>query len=124
MEKMTWTRPVAAVEQFMPNEYIAACWWVNCNISRGNVYLDNNGVEGLQSTGLNADERIGRNVTGCNTKHVGVTEEPVENSYWVATDFWGSESGEPVPCFSWKDRRGWHSVYIGDQNYDTNPNAS
>ena len=25
MEKMTWTRPVAAVEQFMPNEYIAAC---------------------------------------------------------------------------------------------------
>ena len=25
MEKMTWTRPVAAVEQFMPNEYISKC---------------------------------------------------------------------------------------------------
>ena len=25
MEKMTWTRPVAAVEQFMSNEYISAC---------------------------------------------------------------------------------------------------
>lgn len=25
MEKMIWTRPVAEVEQFMPNEYIAKC---------------------------------------------------------------------------------------------------
>ena len=25
MEKMTWSRPMASVEQFMPNEYIAAC---------------------------------------------------------------------------------------------------
>lgn len=30
MEKMTWTRPVAAVEQFMPNEYIAACFGISC----------------------------------------------------------------------------------------------
>lgn len=40
MEKMTWTRPVAAVEQFMPNEYIAACWGVACNTTAANKIED------------------------------------------------------------------------------------
>ena len=40
MEKMIWSRPVAAVEQFMPNEYISACWGVACNTTAANAIED------------------------------------------------------------------------------------
>lgn len=32
MEKMMWTKPMAVAEQFMPNEYIAACYEIACSI--------------------------------------------------------------------------------------------
>ena len=32
MEKMMWTKPMAVAEQFMPNEYIAACWRLGCEV--------------------------------------------------------------------------------------------
>ena len=45
MEKMIWTRPVAEVEQFMPNEYIAKCndfekkyYAFKCDAGRYNSY--------------------------------------------------------------------------------------
>lgn len=31
MEKMTWSKPVAIAEQFMPNEYISACFSIACD---------------------------------------------------------------------------------------------
>lgn len=44
MEKMTWTKPAAIVEQFMPNEYIAKCsdtteeyWSFKCD-ARGGIF--------------------------------------------------------------------------------------
>ena len=44
MEKMTWTRPVAVAEQFMPTEYISACgesgttYNFKCNAPAGALY--------------------------------------------------------------------------------------
>lgn len=37
MEKMTWSKPVAVVEQFMPNEYIAACWAIRCEVPHDDI---------------------------------------------------------------------------------------
>lgn len=58
MEKMIWTRPIAEVEQFMPNEYIAKCedtenhyykFVCDAGSRNGNtVYFEKNNVEGLQ----------------------------------------------------------------------------
>ena len=58
MEKMIWTRPIAEVEQFMPNEYIAGCkdtenHYYKFVCDAGNpiantVYYERNKVEGLQ----------------------------------------------------------------------------
>lgn len=58
MEKMIWTRPIAEVEQFMPNEYIAKCedtenhyYKFVCDAGRSGyntVYYETNGVGGLQ----------------------------------------------------------------------------
>lgn len=40
--KRTYTRPIAHVEEFTPNEYISACYTGHCNIS-GYVFSDTNG---------------------------------------------------------------------------------
>lgn len=39
--KMRWEEPRIEVQKFMPNEYVAACYYGNCNIS-GEVFMDTN----------------------------------------------------------------------------------
>ena len=39
--KMRWEEPRVEVQKFIPNEYVAACYYGNCNIS-GEVYMDTN----------------------------------------------------------------------------------
>lgn len=39
--KMRWEEPKIEVQMFMPNEYVAACYYGNCNIS-GEVFMDTN----------------------------------------------------------------------------------
>lgn len=36
-----WMEPKVQVQEFTPNEYVAACYYGNCNIS-GPVYMDSN----------------------------------------------------------------------------------
>lgn len=52
MEKRIWTKPQAVVEQFMANEYVAACgdsgvvYKFECNAPGGTVYYYNNKTVG------------------------------------------------------------------------------
>ena len=39
--KMKWEEPRIEVQKFIPNEYVAACYYGNCNIS-GRVFMDSN----------------------------------------------------------------------------------
>lgn len=48
--KRTYTRPIAYVEEFTPNEYISACYTGHCNIS-GYVFSDTNG-DGKYTSGV------------------------------------------------------------------------
>lgn len=32
-----WERPIAVVEEFEPNEYVAACWGVSCSVDAANA---------------------------------------------------------------------------------------
>lgn len=34
--KMRWEEPRIEVQQFMPNEYVAACWGVSCSVEAAN----------------------------------------------------------------------------------------
>lgn len=36
--KKRWVEPRVQVEEFMPNEYVAVCWGVQCSIGRANKY--------------------------------------------------------------------------------------
>lgn len=41
--KKEWIEPEIMVQQFVANEYVAACWKINCNVPLGYGYIDNNG---------------------------------------------------------------------------------
>lgn len=45
-----YVKPMLQAEEFVPQEYVAACYIVNCNFPNGSsVWLETNGVAGLQS---------------------------------------------------------------------------
>ena len=39
----TYVKPMLQSETFVANEYIAACWKINCNVPTGYGFIDNNG---------------------------------------------------------------------------------
>lgn len=130
MEKKIWTRPLAEVEQFMANEYVAACWKINCNVPDGYGYTDNNGngkydynTDTLLTPGSNKNPK---SVSGCGTWHVGVqgvpNDGPVANAMWNPD--WGNTD---YPVYYWRDGDGAYDVHfskVEDAQWQTNPNAS
>lgn len=122
--RKNYVKPTMITEVFNTSNYIAACYVIKCvlpnNNARGDVYLESNGREGLQ-TGYNGDRQIGQWVTGCGAEHKGVQldEAPTNNSYWKS-----SKTGEVQEVFSWEDNHGWHSAPTSTTNWETNRNAS
>ena len=41
--KKRWGTPKAIVEEFESNEYVAACWGVQCDVDWANTYEKNHG---------------------------------------------------------------------------------
>lgn len=41
--KQKWIRPQTTIEKFVPDEYIAACWGVACDVDWANQYEMNHG---------------------------------------------------------------------------------
>ena len=41
--KRAYVRPTMVGERFVANEYVAACWKIECNVPTGYGYIDNNG---------------------------------------------------------------------------------
>ena len=59
MEKKIWSRPVAAAEQFLPNEYISACFGVACQ------YGVEGGEDGLPTDPWGRNHTAKADGTGC-----------------------------------------------------------
>ena len=89
--KRKYVRPWLVGEEFSPNEFIAACGDSNtvykfkCDAGGGvigNVYLETNGEEGLQTYGRNSDEfRSG--YQACGTTHEAQTTDEFLDGYYV-----------------------------------------
>lgn len=45
--KRAYVRPTMVGERFVANEYVAACWKIECNVPYGYGYIDNNEMVGL-----------------------------------------------------------------------------
>lgn len=132
--KKQWTSPRVLVQEFEANEYVAACYRIFCETPNGNAsyrYLfdDTNG-NGQWDSG---DQRLYGSAlgsfSGCGNWHSGViqSDPPSENGFvtWNRYPGWGHEA-EAV--FWWREDLGatsdYHVMVPGDENYETNPNAS
>ena len=120
--KKNYTKPVIMAEEFIPQEYCANCsgddytkttykfvcdggesfWFGN------SVYLETNGIEGLQTSGDNADTRQSSSYSPCNESHtVEVTGKLTEANLdaifpkgYIVRNTWGGET-EVTPVRVW-----------------------
>ena len=81
MEKKNYEKPFMQVEQFIPNDYVAACYHVDCKTDAENgsyryIYLDSNNNGHLDRN----DQQVytagyGGSFTGCGVEHKGVISD-------------------------------------------------
>ena len=115
MEKMIWTRPIAEVEQFMPNEYIAACGDVTTHYkfkcTSGNAFVNIFGVsidafgDVYTQDGENLTPGWGNYYHPCGKEHIAAKEDEYINGYFVlnaGTDIRNSYTTE-IPVIIWTD---------------------
>lgn len=125
-----YVKPSITSEEFVANEYIAACWNIKCNVPYGYGYIEKNGIPGYQSGLWNGDPFIveGR---GCGTMHEanGIDAAgPAANAMWQPTNSWGMDKGDPYGVFYFKAKgqgsSDHHFCTLDSVNWEKNPNAS
>lgn len=122
--KRAYVRPTMVGERFVANEYVAACWKIECNVPLGFGYIDKNG-NGKYDRG---DEKITPDsVSGCGKWHTGVKgvpdDGPKANAMWHPEWSWEKD----YPVYYWRDGNGRLDIHfskVEDAQWETNPNAS
>ena len=134
--KKSYESPKAYVEEFTPNEYVAACYKIKCTTPNNNAsfnYLfdDSNGNGRWDSSDrlLYSNSGWFGGFTGCNKWHKGVIQDsaPKENGF-VTRDRYPGVGHPSYPVYWWNEDLGstsdYHVMTPGNENYETNPNAS
>lgn len=120
-----YVKPMMQSEEFVANEYVAACWSISCNVPEGTGYYEKNGQPGYQS-GKKGDQKIASG-KGCNAVHVASgldAEEPKANAMWQ------EKNGKCYKVFYFKakvhgkDTLSDHFCTMESVNWNPNPNAS
>lgn len=105
--KRTWEAPGIMVQEFEANEYVAACgdsgkvYKFTCNAgdrAGGWVYLETNGVPGLQ-TDRGGDQYLS-GYHACGTTHEASSTDDFLNGYYVP---YGSQT--VIPVIVWRGPR-------------------
>lgn len=129
----TYVKPMMQSETFVANEYIAACWKINCNVPTGYGFIDKNGNKTFDQR---IDEKLTRDgVYGCRVWHKGVQgvpgDGPEANAMWQPQhrEFFGryEDDGPAYDVYYWSDGNGEthrHFSKVSDAEWETNPNAS
>lgn len=108
MMKKEWVRPLTIVDQFVPNEYVAACgdsgvtYKFTCDAGggvSGYVYLETNSKEGLQ-TGRGGDEYLS-GYHACGTTHEAESTDAFLKGYYVVEGVWFEED-TVTPVIVWR----------------------
>ena len=136
MEGRVWKRPLTEVQKFEANEYVAACgdsgttYLFTCDAGggvSGNVYVESNGVEGLQTRGewvggwgghwQEADRSLG-GYHACETTHEADSENEFLNGYYVPyrsddvtkVIIWRGPYNDNVHCTTNLDKNSWETA--------------
>ena len=124
--KRAYVRPTMVGERFVANEYVAACWEINCNVPDGYGYIDKNGNGWFDFGDKLLTPKL-QIVHGCHKWHTGVEgvpdDGPQANAMWHPSP----SVGEDYPVYYWRDGNGKHDIHfskVEDAQWETNPNAS
>lgn len=107
MNGQTWVRPLTMVQKFEANEYVATCGDLNkvykftCDAGdgrSGDVYLETNGREGLQ-TGWGGDRYLS-GYHACNITHEAKTTDDFLDGYYVTSSWF--EGTKVTPVIVWR----------------------
>lgn len=136
MERKVWRRPLTEVQKFEANEYVAACgdsgvtYLFTCDAGggeSGNVYVESNGVDGLQTRGewvggwgghwQEADQSLG-GYHACKITHEADSEDDFLRGYYVPywTDnvtnviIWRGPYNNNVHCTTNLDKDSWETA--------------
>ena len=129
--KKVYERPVMVCDKFVADEYVAACWWIQCNVETGFGFLDKNGNGKYDA--FSDDVRLtDYMVSGCDEKHVNVEldQEPTANAMWQPARIENLQellNGNAYPVYWWSTGEGSNNQHFSkasDAQWDTNPNAS
>ena len=133
--KRTYESPRAYVEEFTPNEYVAACgdsgttYLFRCTAgggTHGSVYQETNGRDGLQTRGgwgYSADRELTSwpwsYYYACNEKHTAESTDDFVNGYYCASDntrnaqkviIWRGPHGDDIHCTTNLDQDSWETA--------------
>ena len=131
MDKRVWGQPITMVQKFEANEYVAACYRIRCRTPNGNAYY-NYIYEDTNGNGQwdKQDKPIYRGkFRGCNQWHRGVIlDEPPTANGFVTTGT-NPNRNHSSAVFYWYENLGHqyediHVMTPGNENYESNPNAS
>lgn len=127
MMKKEWVRPLTIVDQFVPNEYVAACGDTNkvykftCDAgggTSGTVYLETNGRKGLQQPSWvewDPDTYLSR-YHACGATHEASTTDEFLNGYYVVGDtvtpviVWRGPNRDNTHCTTNLDMNSWQTA--------------
>ena len=129
--KKTYQKPTMAAQLFAANEYVAACWSINCNVPYGVGYIETNGKPGYQKGGWGheGDQTLAEG-RGCGKYHEvsGVESSgPKANAMWQDMGLFGEYLGKPYEVYHWVDgtgNKGHHFSKVENAEWNPNPNAS
>ena len=124
--KQVWSSPKTSFEQFVPQNYIAACgdsgvvYKFTCDAgggASGYVYLETNGQEGLQTGGYNSDEYLS-GYHACSKYHEAESTDGFLDGYFVYKNsgrtmkviVWRGENNDNTHCTAELDKNKWETA--------------
>ena len=129
--KMIYEKPMIKCEEFLANEFVAACGDQNlvykfeCNAgpkSGGDVYLETNGRPGLQTSWFGGGDRELGGYHPCGEKHEASTKDDFKQGYlvyggglWTEPTVedvivWRGEDGKNIHCTDQLDMNSWETA--------------
>lgn len=153
MEKKSYVKPNLHYETFIPQNYVAACYSISCNVPTGTGYYERNNIPGFQESveahcncewyelgwegrhrssadcpnwvnAVSGDEEIASG-TGCGTTH---TASGISAEGPIANAMWQTSGGTYYEVFHWVQQGSGSSSHhfskVSDAQWELNPNAS
>lgn len=121
--KRRYERPSAYIEEFTPNEYVAACgdsgkvYKFRCDAGGGyygEVWLETNGTPGLQQTGRKKDTYLS-GYSACGITHEAKSTDDFLDGYYVRWNakkvkVWRGPKGDNTHCTTNLDINSWETA--------------